>query len=502
MVDVTHGNVQKVSNFNSRSSRILILVVHNSSHHADSVLRLGEEITRIDPRMSLAVLCESKDFERLKKTISNPDTRIFALGQYKEEKHNEPPIEKTIKRLKSFLTANLLNLLRFYVEMKKSFKGKSRLTDLVFKIIEYNSIACLVREKRVGLYFRAKLRETHRLFEALSPDVVLSWGDRHLDIEASVLIAAKQRNIKVLLPYVSFSSYRGVLWSRRLYGEPKRWTPVSIYRFFANFYLSTMIREGYFHQEPHVLFAMRKLGGLSSNPWNIGCGLSDVVCVDSEMTSMRYRGEGVPAEKLHVIGCPEFDALYGGLVSKSSLRKCNVEKYNLTAKDRIIIIALPQFAEQEILSWDDHWTEIRYILEQLSRTGFSIIISLHPRVEYQKYTFLEKEFKVCLSVEPLKNILPIADAFVAINSSTLLWAVLCGIKSFVLDFYGLDSSEFLKLKSISTLKNRDDLYEDLMAGLKEETDFADDWELLSRNRLFDGKVMNRYRELIGSLSVK
>ena len=60
---------------------MLILVVHNSSHHADNVLRLGEEIARIDPHTNLVVLCERKDFERLTKIISNPETRIFALGQ-------------------------------------------------------------------------------------------------------------------------------------------------------------------------------------------------------------------------------------------------------------------------------------------------------------------------------------------------------------------------------------------------------------------------------------
>ena len=480
---------------------MLILVVHNSSHHADNVLRLGEEIARIDPHTNLVVLCERKDFERLTKIISNPETRIFALGQ-NEGDLNKSPNEKVTKGHKGILTTNFLNLFNIYVSLKKSIKGKSRLIDRVFNIIEYTTIACLVREHKIKLHFRAQVREVHRLFEELSPSVVLSWGDRHIDLEASVLMAAKQKNIKVLLPHVTFTSFRGSLWSRRKFGEPKRWTPFSVYMFAANFSLSTMIREGYFHQEPHVLFAIKYLGGLSSNPWSIGCGLSDVVCADSEMTSKRYRSEGVPEKKLYVTGSPEFDVLHRGMASKSALRKFNVEKYNLIGDNKIIVIALPQFAEQGVLGWDEHWSEIRYILEQLSRTGLSIIVSLHPRVEYEKYTFLEKEFKVHLSAEPLKNILPIADAFVAVNSSTLVWAVLCGIKSFILDFYDLDSSEFLKFKSITALQNRDNLYEDLMTGLKEETDFSGDWELLSRDRIFDGRVIDRYRELIHSSSVE
>ena len=195
---------------------MLILVVHNSSHHADNVLRLGEEIARIDPHTNLVVLCERKDFERLTKIISNPETRIFALGQ------NEGDLNKGI------LTTNFLNLFNIYVSLKKSIKGKSRLIDRVFNIIEYTTIACLVREHKIKLHFRAQVREVHRLFEELSPSVVLSWGDRHIDLEASVLMAAKQKNIKVLLPHVTFTSFRGSLWSRRKFGEPKRWTPFSV----------------------------------------------------------------------------------------------------------------------------------------------------------------------------------------------------------------------------------------------------------------------------------
>lgn len=480
---------------------MLILVVHNSSHHADNVVRLAEEIVKADSRMSLAVLCENRDLEKLKKKFSHPETKFFALGGGKENT-DKPAAQEPIKNIRSILRDSFNELFGLYVGIRKNYEGKSRLADAAFKFIEFNSVACWLREKRVGQHFRARIRDAHCLFDDLSPDIVLSWGDRHTDIEAPVLIAAKQRNIKILLPYVTLSSFRGLLWSRRLNGQPKRWTPFSVYRLVANFSLSAMIREGYFHQEPHVLSALRKLGGLSNDPWIIGCGLSDIVCVDSETTSKRYSSEGVPREKLRLVGSPDFDELYKGIESKSALRKRIVEKYDLNAENKIIVIALPQFAEQGVLDWNGHWLEIKYILGQLARTGLSIIVSLHPRAEYEKYTFLEKEFGVCLSVEPLKNILPIADAFVSVNSSTLVWAILCGVKPFMLDFYGLDSSEFLKFKSIVVLQSRESLYEGLVEGLMEETDFTDDWELLSRKHVFDGEVINRYGALVRNLAVK
>lgn len=478
---------------------MLILVVHNASHHADNVLRLAEDIVRGDAGMRLAVLCESESAARLQTAVRDPTTRVFTLRQH-AGRTGEVEGSLALTGLRAVLLKIVQGFLGVYLQLRKKVKGKSKLASLVLNTIEYNSLACLLREKRVERHYAAQIRDTHRLFDLLRPDLVLAWGDRHLDLELPALVVARQCNIRVLLPCVAFSSYRGLLWSRRLFGEPKRWTPFSIYRLFANFRLSSMAREGYFFQEPHVLFALKKLGALSSNPWTIGCGLSDVVCVDSAMTAERYLAEGVPAGKLRIVGAPEFDSLHQGTASRASSRQYIVDRYKLAAGKGIVVIALPQFAEQGVLSWDNHWSEIRYILAQLARTGRAILVSLHPRVEFDRYRFLEHEFGVQLSAEPLKKILPAADVFVAVNSSTLIWAVLCGIKTFMLDFYGLDSFEFTKFKSITPLKNRDRLYADLMTHLTVKVDFAHDWKLLSRDRVFDGKVIERYHELVARLA--
>lgn len=475
---------------------MLILVVHNGSHHADNVLRLAEEIVHGDANINLAVFCESKDRDRLQTIVGDPATRIVALSQHIQATNDNTPSAQASMRAGGVVSRMLGGSLGVYLALRKKVKGQSTLGDLVLNAIEYNSLACFLREKRVVLRYNAQIRETHRLFDILQPDIVLAWGDRHLDLELPALVVARRRNVKVLLPYVSFSSYRSLLWSRRLFGEPKRWTPFSLYRFIANLRLSAMTREGYFFQEPHVLYALKKLGALSRNPWTIGCGLSHVVCVDSAMTLRRYIAEGVPAEKLCVIGSPEFDSLYQGMASRAALRQRIAGRYKLVPSKGIIIIALPQFAEQGVLSWSDHWSEIRYILAQLSQTGRSILVSLHPRVEYDSYRFLEDEFSVRLSVEPLKKILPAADAFVAANSSTLVWAVLCGIQAFMLDCYGLESSDFKKFKSITSLENRASLLRDLMEGLTAEANFAEDWEMLSRDGVFDGGVIERYRKLV------
>ena len=475
---------------------MLILVVHNGSHHADNVLSLAEEIVHGVSDMKLAILCESKDQARLQRSVRDPAARVLALGAHTEPVIDEADVSRVAGAARGALSRVSRSLLGVYSLWRKKIRGKSKLGDTLLDIIEYNSLACLLREKRLVQHFSAQIRDAHRVFELLQPDAVLAWGDRHVDIELPALVVARQRNIKVLLPYVASSSYRSLLWSRKLYGGPKCWTPFSIYRLLANFRLSSLTRQGYFFQEPHVMNAMRKVGALSSNPWTIGCGLSDIVCVDSAMTAARYCAEGVAAEKLHIVGSPEFDLLYRGLASREVLRNYIADRYQLPLGNGIIVVALPQFAEQGVLSWENHWSEIRYILRQLKRSGKAVLVSLHPRVEFEKYRFLEDEFGIRLSVDPLKMILPATDAFVAVNSSTLVWATLCGIKAFMLDYYGLDASAFEKLDSITPLRNRESLYTDLMTHLDAETDFSSDWKCLSRDWVFDGNVIGRYRDLI------
>jgi hypothetical protein len=153
-----------------------------------------------------------------------------------------------------------------------------------------------------------------------------------------------------------------------------------------------------------------------------------------------------------------------------------------------------------VMDWDRHWKEIRYLVGELTRTDHSVLISLHPRVDLQAYTFLEQEFDARISRDPLKVVLPAADTFVAVNSSTLVWAVLCGIPTFLLDFYGLDSSEFAKFQSVHLLKDRGRVRSDLLEAVQSRPNFSRDWELLSRDAVFDGHAVHRYVDLMRCLA--
>ena len=98
--------------------------------------------------------------------------------------------------------------------------------------------------------------------------------------------------------------------------------------------------------------------------------------------------------------------------------------------------------------------------------------------------------------ERLFESLPSADLFVATYSSTVIWSVLCGIRTVVVDFYGFKYTMYDFLQSIRKVEEKEKFISTLKNSLTESIDFSKDWEILSKDRVFDGKTIQRYINLI------
>src|SRR5262249_35532508 len=72
----------------------------------------------------------------------------------------------------------------------------------------------------------------------------------------------------------------------------------------------------------------------------------------------------------------------------------------------------------------------------------AVLLSLHPKSDPAAYRFLEAEFGARLLDQSLREVLPAADVFVGTYSSTVRWAVLLGVPTVVVDFYGFDYDIF------------------------------------------------------------
>ncbi len=183
---------------------------------------------------------------------------------------------------------------------------------------------------------------------------------------------------------------------------------------------------------------------LPDNPWIMGGGKSTFVLVEGEDIKRRYIEWGCNKDKIIVTGRAAHDYLFEGFKQKQNIRDRLFKKYHFNQDVKLILVALPQYAEEGLLSWEKHLNEINFIGSIYQQLNANCLISLHPRMERNNYLFLEKEYSLVIAEEPLSDILPAADIFTATYSSTVPWAVLCQIPTVVFDFldFGYESFNY------------------------------------------------------------
>lgn len=472
-----------------------ILVVCNSLHHSRNTLLLAQQLVALARQGQVVALCNpgeenyfaSRCDARMTRVLPFAPATAAALGGIAAAGSSRP----------DGMAAAPGGFECFYRQVARvRSRSNSALVRMLIDVFRNSSAGGYLQQRRVVRHYRGQVALAERLIDAIAPTVVLAFGDRHIDFELPVLTAAHRRGIRILLPYSTYSGVTGMVKIREIQSDYGRWRPFSLYRLYAGLRLRSQLRNGYFWQPPSILMALDELSMLTSNPWCMGNGLADIVCVDNARTLERYAKEGVPRHKLRIIGDTAYDDLFVRFTERDGLRTRMINDGLIDAGRKTIVLALPQFAEQGLMDWPEHWREIEHLLAAVSACGQNVVVSLHPRVDPDDYRHLEGRYPLRLATEPLTDILPVADVFVAVNSSTVFWSVLCGIPVVVLDYFGLDASLFSELASLVYVRDRNAVGKTVASALFGPLpDFSADWQRLSREQVFDGLVTRRYYEL-------
>jgi hypothetical protein len=222
--------------------------------------------------------------------------------------------------------------------------------------------------------------------------------------------------------------------------------------------------------------------------------------VEGKTTKERHVSLGVASEKVLITGHRSHDDLYELFQRREELRNDLVARYNLDPDQRLLILSPPQLAEHGLFDWAVHWKEIRFLCQAIHESHPNGLISLHPKMQREQYMFIEDEYSLPLAREPLSHILPAVDLFVATFSSTIPWAVLCGIPAIVVDFYNFDCTRYDFLKGVKVVKRKDEL-QPLIKRFVSDTMY---YNLMVQEQLrqtkslspFDGKCTKRILDVI------
>ncbi len=346
--------------------------------------------------------------------------------------------------------------------------------------------------------YRQKEQVIKRLFHRRVVDVLLVTGDRHLGYEPPVLKVANALSIPCLIPPVSIGLNPGDKAKRRLAKSSAfdLSAEVDLHDQLPQQFVSGCKGERIGFYYAWQIRALHALDMLPSNPWVMGANSANYLMVRGEAEKLDCIEYGVDSEKLIVTGDPDYDVLYDLMQDKPTSREYLYQHYRLDSTKQLIVVSLPQTLEHKILPEDEHWKLIRAICKGVSQQGSNVLLSLHPKMDYEHYRFLEKEFPCKIATQPLREIIIACDVFIASQgSSTLLWAVLCNIPGVICDWFGLDyvpsywqvgldvvneQSEFSKV--LTKLMNDKDYYQNQKKMQK---------ELIGQQVKFDGLAMKR-----------
>lgn len=473
----------------------LLVVVNN--HNSLSVVEFCLSLKKYDDSVEVMVACDAElNAAHAEFFVKNKIRRLdFHLGTNSGGNKGQFSVVAGTQRLES--------LSRNRQDSKRSDSLLGTVFSLLMDFALSSSLFYFLREQFI--FSRLKRHKEYALefIDKFQPDVVISISDRSHDyIEASTLWAAKQRGIKVLVPYVAqYDMDAALVYRMAPHGKPYRelrpfWPP-SIYKFISYLRFKDQLYKGLFFQSPYVLNANRRSATLSAYPWWIGNGNSDVVCVDSARTARKYLAHRVRNGKIVVVGHVAYDKVFLSYANRQSIKQALIEKYSLTSDKKLLILSVPQYAEQNYMDWNQHWMEIDSIIKAVASTNNNLLLSIHPRSDVNNYAFLEEKYQCRILEEPLSDVIGAADLFLASNSTTFTWAALCGIPGIAL----MSPVPFLfsYLESLRPVSASSDLAAEIKNILDSPAiSFERDWQELSRNEVFDGRFQERFMRLLNN----
>lgn len=395
---------------------------------------------------------------------------------------------------------NFKQLIKEKIKNNLTIEQRKKFREFISKL--KNTKLFTSRLKKQEKAFLENLEKSYEIILRLIKDykiyVLLINGDRHLGLEPVFLKVAKILNIPTIIPYMVY------------FAEQEDLVKTSIVNVSNSMIDSKYVKDSEerlsFHKRrnkyyyPHTIAnALDKFGVLTSNPWFMGAGFSDILCLPNNYMKEHYIKNGVDQSKIKIVGDTSYNQLYLNYVNRENIKEIILKKYSLESNKKLVIVALPQLGEHNILPWDKHWEEINFLMKSLDSLEQNILLSLHPKMNRKKYEFLEDKYNCTILDERLADVLPIADIFVATFSSTVVWSILCGIKTVVVDFYGLNYTIYDFLTNIKKVDQKENLQTTLKSTLAEEIDFTKDWKSLSRDDVFDGKTIQRYIKLINEV---
>jgi len=411
--------------------------------------------------------------------------------------NNSSDIQKTIQILEN-------NNFK-YITSKVDIHKKSYLIKVYEKITKYFAIDHFLLSKDTTFgqiyHYNIFLRKYKNAIDAVQKmlyttdiDFIMTKRDNGWSaVETALLTLADTKKVKVVLPYFMYHSHEGTYLTIKDNLKYKDTDKANIYQRYIFNKHKNLSYKSYHYYPAFLLAVLDKLNLLSSVPWRFGFNDKiEKVFVANKSIYDEYISLGINRKKISIVGDVSYIELYKSYTNKKVIAKNIIKKYNLQNKP-FIIVSLPNFAHHKLISKDTEQQYIYNLSEVLSNiTGYNILISLKPAMVKEDYLYLEQNYGLTIVDEKLMSVMPIADLFIVTYSSTILWSVLYGIKTIMLEYMVEIDKYYTNYTSVSHLYQEKDLLEDIYKILDKDIDFSHDWDILSKDIVFHKNIKDNY----------
>lgn len=330
------------------------------------------------------------------------------------------------------------------------------------------------------LEIKARLSFARRVIEKVKPALLVLAGDNVGYDTACFIRAASEAGLRtVLVPStMSNGQEEAEVYSR----SPRHLARGALNRLAAALFPRWARR----HKDVKVLrvpgervFAFELLGIAPAHPWTFNSGFAAAIAVESEAMRKYYLDGGLAPESLVDTGSLANDELTQALRDRASRRAALSRELELPPDLPILLTAIPPDflyldggrPECDFRRYDDlvaFWMSTVASVKQFNR-----VVCLHPSMPFADWRHLQDRYGVRIATQPTSALIPLCDLYVASVSSTIRWAIACGVPVANYDVYRYRYSDFRAVPGV--------------VGVEEQGEFV---HLLRR---FDADVLFRER---------
>lgn len=261
-----------------------------------------------------------------------------------------------------------------------------------------------------------------------------------------------------------------------------------------------------------TIIILEVLGLAPEHPWLPNNSRATRIAVESpEM--MRYHSRmRFPESQLRLTGAAYDDVLAGAAQSAQVQKQKLCRRLHINSEKPLLVCAWPtnQFGSRFTLLEFNNYEQLcqawaRALSSVAEHTEFNIVIRPHPVTDPEFLIRILKPYQLHKNITDIDTLelVPFSDLFVACVSSTLRWAIACGIPAVNYDCYTYGYTDFDSAKGVSTVQR----YADFELVLKHLTENPEAYaearslqaECSADWGIHDGRSMERILKLIGEL---